>query len=145
MKRLRNIGRLFTGTVLGVITNAVVICDGERIAWCGRQGREPRALLRVIDGEFDCGGGIVTAGLIDAHTHPVYAGDRMAEIAMRTAGASYEEVAKAGGGIGATVKATRSATPALPRAVSWPETQKTQRLLHMWPSWISICFFGSTG
>ena len=42
--------------------------------------------------------------------------------------------------IGAT-----SSGPALPRAVSCPETQNTQRLLHMWPSWISICFFGSTG
>jgi imidazolonepropionase len=52
----------------------------------------------------------VTAGLIDAHTHPVYAGDRMAEIAMRTAGASYSEVARAGGGIRATVKATREAS-----------------------------------
>src|SRR2546430_1904270 len=53
------------------------------------------------------GGGLVTAGLIDAHTHPVYAGDRMAEVAMRSAGATYEEVGKAGGGIRATVTATR--------------------------------------
>src|SRR5260370_9902770 len=53
----------------------------------------------------------MTAGLSDAHTPPVYAGNRMAEVAMRSAGASYEEVAKAGGGIVATVKATRAATP----------------------------------
>jgi imidazolonepropionase len=52
-------------------------------------------------------GGLVTAGLIDAHTHPVYAGDRMAEVAMRSAGASYAEVARAGGGIRSTVQATR--------------------------------------
>jgi imidazolonepropionase len=108
MKRLRNIGRLFTGTPAGVIEDAAVICDGENIAWCGKHGDEPRAMLEAVVEEDDCGGGLVTAGLIDAHTHPVYAGDRMAEVAMRTAGASYEEVAKAGGGIGATVTATRA-------------------------------------
>ena len=107
MRRLRNVGRLFTGTPLGVIQDAAVICDGEQIAWAGREGDEPRQLMEAVAEEDDCSGGLVTAGLIDAHTHPVYAGDRMAEVAMRTAGASYEEVAKAGGGIRATVKATR--------------------------------------
>ena len=108
MKRLRNIGRLFTGTPSGVIDDAAVICDGDEIAWCGKHGDEPRALMESVTEEHDCQGGLVTAGLIDAHTHPVYAGDRMAEVAMRTAGASYEAVAKAGGGIRATVTATRS-------------------------------------
>lgn len=107
MKRLHNAGRLFTGTEAGVIERAAVIVDGENIAWCGRQGAEPSELMREVTEEQDCGGGLVTAGLIDAHTHPVYAGDRMAEVAMRTAGASYEEVARAGGGIRATVRATR--------------------------------------
>ncbi len=107
-RRLRNIGRLLTGTPAGVIEDASVICDGELIAWCGRQGDEPRELMESLVEEDDCGGGLVTAGLIDAHTHPVYAGDRMAEVAMRTAGASYEQVAKAGGGIRATVRATRA-------------------------------------
>jgi len=91
VRRLTNIGRLFTGTPAGVIEKASVITDDERIAWCGREGEEPLDLL--------------------AHTHPVYAGDRMVEVAMRTAGASYSEVAKAGGGIRATVKATREAAP----------------------------------
>lgn len=107
MRRLRNIGRLFTGTQLGVIEDAAVICDGEQIAWCGKHGDEPRELMEAVVEEDDCAGGLVTAGLIDAHTHPVYAGNRMAEIAMRSAGASYEQVARAGGGIKATVKATR--------------------------------------
>lgn len=107
MKRLRNIGRLFTGTAVGVIEDAAIICDGEEIAWVGKHGDEPRDLMESVVDEEDCAGGLVTAGLIDAHTHPVYAGDRMAEVAMRTAGASYEQVAKAGGGIRATVKATR--------------------------------------
>ena len=108
MRRLRNIGRLFTGTPAGVIEDAAVICDGEEIAWCGKHGDEPRGLMEAVTEEHDCEGGLVTAGLIDAHTHPVYAGDRMAEVAMRTAGASYEAVAKAGGGIRATVTATRA-------------------------------------
>jgi imidazolonepropionase len=107
MNRLRNIGRLFTGTPAGVIEDAAVIFAGEAIVWCGKHGEEPHELMESITDEHDCQGGLVTAGLIDAHTHPVYAGDRMAEVAMRTAGASYEQVAKAGGGIRATVKATR--------------------------------------
>src|SRR5712692_3891395 len=113
MRRLHNIGRLFTATNAGVIEKAAVICDDdEHIAWCGREGEEPIDLLGYVANEDDCGGGLVTPGLIDAHTHPVYAGSRMAEVAMRSAGASYEEVAKAGGGIVATVKATRKAAPA---------------------------------
>jgi imidazolonepropionase len=107
MRRLRNIGRLFTGTSVGVIEDAAVICDGENIAWCGPHGQEPHELMEAVSEDDDCAGGLVTAGLIDAHTHPVYAGDRMPEVAMRTAGASYEQVAKAGGGIRATVRATR--------------------------------------
>ncbi len=79
MKRLRRVGRLFTGTPEGVIENAAVIWDGERIVWCGRHGEEPRELQDSITEEHDCEGGLVTAGLIDSHTHPVYAGDRMTE------------------------------------------------------------------
>jgi imidazolonepropionase len=111
MRRLTNIGRLFTGTPVGVIERAAVIVDEERIAWCGREGDEPLELLGYVSEDEDCGGGLVTAGLIDAHTHPVYAGDRMAEVAMRTAGAAYADIANAGGGIVATVKATRAASP----------------------------------
>jgi imidazolonepropionase len=122
MRRLRNIGRLFTGTSAGVILDAAVICDGERIAWCGPHGHEPHALMEAVTEDDDCAGGLVTAGLIDAHTHPVYAGDRMPEVAMRTAGASYAEVAKAGGGIRATVEATRA------EPISALETSTARRL-----------------
>jgi imidazolonepropionase len=111
VRRLTNIGRLFTGTPAGVIDRAAIIVEDQHIAWCGRQGDEPLELLGYVSEDEDCGGALMTAGLIDAHTHPVYAGDRMAEVAMRTAGASYSEVAKAGGGIRATVKATREAAP----------------------------------
>jgi imidazolonepropionase len=111
MRRLTGIGRLFTGTPAGVIEKASVIIDDDRIAWCGREGDEPLELLGYVSEDENCSGGLVTAGLIDAHTHPLYAGDRMAEVAMRTAGASYADVGKAGGGIRATVKATRAAAP----------------------------------
>ncbi len=126
MRRLYNIGRLFTGTAAGVIEKAAVICDEKGIAWCGRQGDEPLELLGYVAYDDDCGGGLVTAGLIDAHSHPVYAGDRMNEVAMRTAGATYTEVAKAGGGIGATVRATRGATPA---ALEQATAQRLRRWL----------------
>ncbi|GAC1511225.1 MAG: imidazolonepropionase [Candidatus Dormibacteraceae bacterium] len=125
MRRLRNIGRLFTGTSVGVIENAAVICDGDKIAWCGPHGQEPHELMEAVSEDDDCAGGLVTAGLIDAHTHPVYAGDRMPELAKRTAGASYAEVARSGGGIRATVKATR-AEPV--KALE----QATARRLWMW-------------
>ena len=125
MRRLRNIGRLFTGTSAGVIENAAVICDGDKIAWCGPHGHEPHELMEEVSEDDDCAGGLVTAGLIDAHTHPVYAGDRMPELAKRTAGASYADVARAGGGIRATVEATRAET-------SSELEQATARRLWMW-------------
>ena len=108
MRRLYNIGRLFTGGDEGVIPGAAVIFEGDRIVWRGHEGKEPRVLMDSVTDDYDCGGGLVTAGLIDAHSHPLYAGDRMAELAMRSAGATYTEVAKAGGGIRSTVKSTRA-------------------------------------
>ncbi len=59
--------------------------------------------------QFDGGGALATPGLVDCHTHLVYGGQRANEFAMRLAGASYEEVAKAGGGIVSSVNATRDA------------------------------------
>jgi len=58
---------------------------------------------------IDCGGRLITPGLIDCHTHLVYAGDRAHEFELRLQGATYEEIAKAGGGIVSTVRATRAA------------------------------------
>ena len=119
MRRLYNIGRLFTGTDEGVLPGAAVIFEGDRIAWCGHEGGEPRVLMDTVTEDYDCGGGLLTAGLIDAHTHPLYAGDRMAEVAMRTAGAGYAAIARAGGGIAATVKSTRAQpAPALEAATA---------------------------
>ena len=109
---LTGIGRLFTATPRGVLEDAAVLVDGERIAWLGGAGERPPAGLLPGGGpvvEVDAGGGLVTPGLVDAHTHPVYAGDRFAEIARRSSGASYADIAAMGGGIVATVTATRAA------------------------------------
>src|SRR5258708_7644029 len=75
---------------------------------------------RSAEGEeiFDARGALVTPGLVDCHTHLVFAGDRAAEFEMRLAGASYADIAKAGGGILSTVKATRAASNADLRAAS---------------------------
>src|SRR5258706_16212864 len=99
MRRLRNIGRLFTGTSVGVIEDAAVICDGGKIAWCGPQGQEPHEMLEAVTDDDDCGGGPGTAGLIDAPTPPLYAGDPVAQRAKKKAGAPYPGGAEGGGGI----------------------------------------------
>ena len=86
---------------------AIVVADGK-IRWVGPQADLPDefAALPLHDG----GDALVTPGLVDCHTHLVYGGQRANEFAMRLAGASYEEVAKAGGGIVSSVRATREAS-----------------------------------
>jgi imidazolonepropionase len=96
------------GPGLGVIeTGAVATTDG-RIAFAGPAAELPAgwdARERVaLDGRW------ITPGLIDCHTHLVYGGDRAREFELRLAGASYEEIARAGGGIVSTVRATRAAS-----------------------------------
>lgn len=106
MRLLRGIDRLFTAGPLGTIDRAAVAIDAAgRIAWAGRAADAPDA-----DEVEDLGGGLVTPGLVDAHTHPFYAGDRMAEVAARSGGAGYGEIAAAGGGIASTVRSTRAAS-----------------------------------
>jgi imidazolonepropionase len=111
---LRRVGRLFTATEQGILTDAAVAVDGGRVAWVGPDA-ESQAWLRATAGGpdgwevEDCEGALVTPGLVDAHAHPVYAGSRLAEIAARSAGATYLDIAAAGGGIASTVNATRAA------------------------------------
>ena len=85
------------------IAAGAVAIEGGRIAWVGPAGEAPPA-----DDVRDLGGRLVTPALIDCHTHVVHGGHRAAEFAMRQAGATYEEVARAGGGILSTVAATRA-------------------------------------
>jgi imidazolonepropionase len=100
--------RLAPGAAPGIESDdaAVVVAQGT-IRWVGARAALPAeyAALPVHDG----GGALATPGLVDCHTHLVYGGQRANEFAMRLAGASYEEVAKAGGGIVSSVRATREA------------------------------------
>ena len=92
----------------GLIPDAAVALEGDRIAWAGPMADLPDA-WRALP-ELDCGGRLVTPGLIDCHTHAVFAGHRAVEFELRLKGASYEEIARAGGGILSTVTATRAAS-----------------------------------
>jgi imidazolonepropionase len=81
---------------------------GERIAWAGRAAGLPATAS--ADVTWSAGGRLVTPGLVDCHTHLLFGGDRADEWEQRLAGAGYEAIAAAGGGIGATVRATRAAS-----------------------------------
>ena len=99
----------FTGPApWGWIDDGALLVEGERLAWVGADSALPAHL--DAEAEHDLGGALVTPGLIDAHTHLVYGGDRAAEFEQRLQGASYEEIARAGGGIRSTVAATRAAS-----------------------------------
>jgi imidazolonepropionase len=94
-----------------VVRDAYVLCEDGRIASFGPM-RELGAGLRESDGELeelDGRGLCAVPGLVDCHTHACFAGDRVDEFELRATGASYEELHAAGGGILATVQATRSA------------------------------------
>ncbi len=112
---LTSIGRLWTGS--DFISNAAILICDERIAWVGRAAELPRSVPGVIGDIVDVdlvenlGGGLVTPGLIDAHTHPVYAGNRHAELNMRSNGLSDSEINAAGGGDASTITVTRGTDP----------------------------------
>jgi imidazolonepropionase len=92
----------------GWIEDGALLADGERIAWVGADADLPTTLK--AEREVDLQGALLTPGLIDAHTHLVYGGDRAAEFEQRLLGATYEQIAQAGGGIRSTVAATRAAS-----------------------------------
>ncbi len=94
---------------LGVVENGVVAARGDRIVYAGPAIDAPglEAAQRI-----DCEGRWITPGLIDPHTHLIHAGDRAHEFELRLQGATYEEIARAGGGIASTVARTRAASEA---------------------------------
>lgn len=94
----------------GLLRDAALVVDGERLAWVGPRADLPTDLEARIAVRHDAGGALVTPGLIECHTHLVYGGDRAQEFEQRLNGASYEEIARAGGGIASTVRATRAAS-----------------------------------
>jgi imidazolonepropionase len=91
------------GSALGVLTDAALLIDGDRVAWLGPKAEAPQADQRV-----DCAGASVLPGFVDSHAHLVFAGDRAAEFAARMSGTPYD-----GGGIATTVAATRAASDEL--------------------------------
>ena len=94
----------------GLVEDAAIAIAGSKIAWVGPRADLPRAFRDQPTESL--GNRLVTPGLIDCHTHIVHGGDRAREFEMRLEGASYEEVARAGGGIVSTVTATRAASEA---------------------------------
>ena len=97
-----------SGSGLGIVEGGAVAVRDNRIAFVGAERDLPTgwdAAERV-----PCDGRWITPGLVDCHTHLVFAGDRAHEFELRLAGASYEEIARAGGGIISTVRATRAAS-----------------------------------
>ncbi len=94
---------------LGIVEGGAIAARDGRILYAGPEAELP-AFLSSAPEVIDCDGRLVTPGLIDCHTHIVFAGDRAAEWEMRQQGATYEEIARAGGGILSTVNATRAAS-----------------------------------
>jgi imidazolonepropionase len=94
------------GGGLGVVEDGVVALRDGRIAWAGPRAEAPDFAAAE---SLRCDGRWITPGLVDCHTHLVFAGDRSDEFARRLAGESYADIARAGGGIAATVRATRAA------------------------------------
>jgi imidazolonepropionase len=103
-----NVATMVDGEVpYGAIEDAAILIRDSRIAWVGPAADLPRHTATEID---RLAGAWVTPGLIDCHTHLVFAGDRSGEFEQRLNGATYEEIARAGGGIVASVAATRAAS-----------------------------------
>lgn len=94
---------------LGLVEKGCIAARGDSIVYAGLECDLPGDLARAAE-IIDCEGRWVTPGLVDCHTHLIYAGDRAHEFELRLAGASYEEIARAGGGIVSSVKALRAAS-----------------------------------
>ena len=120
--RNANIATFFGGEPYGWIEHAAIVTKGDRVQWIGAMDHLPAQQVASFNAEHDLEGACVTPGLIDCHTHLVYAGNRAREFELRLQGATYEDIARAGGGIRSTVAATRAATEnellalAVPRA-----------------------------
>ena len=101
-----NLATMLPGAPYGAIRDGAVAVEGDRISWIGSR-KEWKDRARD---EHDARGAWITPGLVDCHTHLVHAGNRAREFELRLQGATYEEIAKAGGGIASTVRSTRAAS-----------------------------------
>ena len=128
---MTNIGRLWTGSE--ILSNAAILTKDERIAWVGPAAELPQRIPGVVDDIVDVdhvenlGGALVSPGLIDAHSHPVYAGNRWAELTMLSGGSTAAEITTAGGGISSTVTVTRGTDP-------WTLCNGVRERLNDWPT-----------
>ncbi|MBI3454267.1 MAG: imidazolonepropionase [Candidatus Rokubacteria bacterium] len=96
---------------LGLIRGGALAALSRKIVWVGKTARAHKAVWLLKEGsEVDARGRVVLPGFVDSHTHAVFSGSREREFAQRIAGATYQEIAAAGGGILSTVNATRDAT-----------------------------------
>jgi len=109
------------GDGYGLIEDGALAWEGERITYVGSDAALPASTAAAL--ELDAGGALLTPGLIDCHTHLVFAGDRANEFELRLNGASYEAIARAGGGIISTVRATRACDDAALLAASLPRAR----------------------
>lgn len=115
MAEIRRIDSLWTGADVvtlrdgkyNLIEDGALAVEGDKLIWVGARGELPAFKARR---EHQFGGGIITPGLVDCHTHLVFGGDRSAEFEQRLNGVSYAEIAAQGGGILSTVRATREAS-----------------------------------
>ena len=104
-----------------------MVTSGDAVVWVGELSDLPVSMRASVTNEHNLGGACVTPGLIDCHTHLVYAGNRAREFELRLQGATYEEIARAGGGIRSTVAATRAASESELLALAVPRARALMR------------------
>ena len=109
----------------GLIDEGALLVEGDMLRWVGTGSELPSDVASART--HDLGGALVTPGLVDCHTHLVYGGQRADEFEQRLNGASYEDIARAGGGIRATVRATRAASDA---ELLVTTRERTRTLMH---------------
>jgi len=95
---------------LGIIEDGAVLCTAGKITAVGTRREVAKQAKKLKFEEFDCGGKVVLPGFVDSHTHLIFAGPRLVDFEKRIVGASYEEIAAAGGGIRSSVDGVRKAT-----------------------------------
>jgi len=95
---------------LSLIKDASIVTEDGKILWVGEKANLPKDLEKSVQTRIDCKNKVVTPALIDSHTHLVFAGNRANEFVMRLSGASYEEIAHAGGGIKYSSQQTNQAS-----------------------------------
>jgi len=109
----------------GLVPDGALVVQGGTLKWVGPLADLPDVLRAQCTTQHDAGGALITPGLIDCHTHLVYGGDRAAEFEQRLQGVTYEEIARQGGGIASTVRATRQAS------AQELQASATRRLRHL--------------